>query len=50
MSQSYAVAMDMRPAVSHIPCATYSREHTGDIITFTQFEEGGLLFVTFDDI
>ena len=34
--------MDMRPAVLHIPYATYSKEQTGDIFTFAQFEEGGL--------
>ena len=33
----------MRPAVSYTPCAKYSKEKTGDIITFTQFEEGNLL-------
>ena len=32
--------------VSYIPCATSSREQTGNIITFTQFEEGGLLYET----
>ena len=35
--------MAMQPAVSYIPYATYSREQTVKIITFTQFEEGGLL-------
>ena len=38
--------MDMRPAVSYIPCDTHSKEQTDDIITFTQFEEGGLLSET----
>ena len=33
----------MQPDVSYIPYATSSREQTGNIITFTQFEEGGLL-------
>ena len=37
-SQPYAEAMDMRPAVSYIPCAAYSKEKTSDIITFAQFE------------
>ena len=41
--------MAMRPAVSYIPCATSSREQTGNIITFAQFKEGGLLYETFDD-
>ena len=35
--------MAMRLAVSYIPCATYSKEQTGDILTFAQFEEGNLL-------
>ena len=34
--------MAMRTAVSCTPCATSSREQTGDIITFAQFEEGDL--------
>ena len=38
--------MDIKPAVSYIPYATYSRVKTGDIITFTQFEEGNLLSET----
>ena len=32
----------MRPDVTYTPCATSSREQTGDIITFAQFEEGDL--------
>ena len=36
-SQSYAEVMSMRPYVSYIPCDTYPKEQTGDIITFTQF-------------
>ena len=35
--------MAMRPSVTYTPCATYLREQTGDIITFTQFEEGNIL-------
>ena len=42
-SQPYAEAMAMRTAMSYTPNATSSREKTGDIITFTQFEEGNLL-------
>ena len=42
-SQPYAEDMAMRPAVSCIPYATSSREKTGNIITFTNFEEGNLL-------
>ena len=46
MSQPYAEANAMRPAVSYIPCDTPSQEQTGDIITFIQFEEGNLLSET----
>ena len=35
--------MDMRPAVSYTPYDKCSMEHTCDIITFEQFEEGILL-------
>ena len=42
MSQPYAEAMDILPAVSHIPYATSSTKKNGKIITFTQFEEGNL--------
>ena len=48
-SQLYSEAMAMRPAVTYIPCATSSREQTGDIITFTQFEEGNILTETRDN-
>ena len=41
--------MNMRPDVSYIPCATYSKRKTGDIITFAKFEEGGLLSENRDD-
>ena len=43
MSQPYAEAMDMLPAVSYIPYDTSARGQTGNIITFSQFEEGNLL-------
>ena len=33
----------MCPAVTYEPCATSPREKTGDIITFTQLEEGKIL-------
>ena len=46
MSQPYAEAMYMQPAVSCITYDTYSREKTSNIITFTQFEEGNLLSET----
>ena len=34
--------MTMRPAGMYTPCATSSREQTGNIITFAQFEEGNI--------
>ena len=34
--------MDMNPKVSYIPYYASSKEQTGDIITFTQFEVGNL--------
>ena len=48
-SQPYVEAMELRLDVSYIPCATYSKEETGNIITFAQFEEGDLLSETRDD-
>ena len=42
-SFTYSDAMAMQPAVQYVTYATYSVEQTGDIITFTHFEEGGLL-------
>ena len=33
----------MRPAVTYTPYATSSKEQTGDVITFAQFQEGNLL-------
>ena len=48
-SQPYAEAMDVQPAVSNIPYATCSKEKTGNIITFTYFEEGGLQSETRND-
>ena len=41
-SQPYSEAMAMRPVVTYTNCAMSSREQTGDINTFTQFEEGNL--------
>ena len=41
-SKSYSEAMEMHPDVTYTTCATSSREQTGDIITFTQFEEGNI--------
>ena len=39
----------MRPEVTYTPYDTYSKEKTGDIITFTQFEEGCLVSETRND-
>ena len=39
-SRPYADAMEMHPAVTYTPYATSSKEQTGDVITFAQFEEG----------
>ena len=36
----------MRPEVTYTPYATPSKEQTGDVITFTQFEEGNILTET----
>ena len=33
----------MRPAVNYNPYARSSKEQTGDVITFAQFEEGNIL-------
>ena len=41
-SQYYSEVMAMRTAVTYTPCATSPREQTGNIITFTQFEEGNI--------
>ena len=34
----YSEAMAMRPAVTYTPYAASSKEKTGDVITFAQFE------------
>ena len=41
--------MAMRPAVTYTPYATSSKEQTGDVITFTQFEEGNIWTETCND-
>ena len=41
--------MRMRPEVTYSPFATSSKEQTGDVITFTQFEEGNILTETYND-
>ena len=43
MLQPYSEAMMMRPDVTYTPCATSSREQTGNITTFTHFEEADIL-------
>ena len=48
-SRPYAEAMAMHPAVTYTPYATSSKEQTGDIITFAQFEEGNLISETRND-
>ena len=49
MSRPYAEAMAMRPAVTYTPYATSSKGKNGDVITFTQFEEGNLISETSND-
>ena len=41
--------MAMRPEVAYTPYDTYSKEQTGDVIMFAQFEEGNLLTETCND-
>ena len=36
----------MRPAVTYTPYTTSSKEQTGNVITFAQFEEGNILIET----
>ena len=48
-SRLYAEAMAMRPIVTYTPYATSSKEQTGDVITFAQFEEGNLITETRND-
>ena len=48
-SRTYAEAMAMRPAVMYTQDATSSKEQTGNVITFAQFEEGNLLSETRND-
>ena len=43
MSRPYSEAMEMRPAVTYLLYTTSSKEQTGDVITFAQFEEGNIL-------
>ena len=48
-SRPYSEAMAMRPEVTYTPYATSSREQTGDVIMFAQFEEGNILTETRND-
>ena len=41
--------MAMRPTVTYTPYATSSKEQTGNVIMFAQFEEGNLLTETRND-
>ena len=41
--------MEMRPAVTYTPYATPSKEQTGNVISFAQFEEGNILTETRND-
>ena len=45
----FSEAMAMRPAVTYTPYATSSKEKTGNVITFAQFEEGKILTKTRKD-
>ena len=49
MSQPYSEAMVLRLAVTYTPYATSSKEKTGDVIMFAQFEEGNILTETCND-
>ena len=40
----------MRPAVTYTPYATSSKEKTGNVITFSQFEEGNILTENCNDV
>ena len=41
-SQPYSESMAMRPAMMYTPYGKFPREQTGNIIMFTQFEEGNI--------
>ena len=45
-SRPYEEAMAMRPTVTYTPYVTSSKEQTGDVIAFAQFEEGNLISET----
>ena len=48
-SQPYSEEVVMFPAVTYTPYATSSKEQTGNVITFAQFEEGNILTGTCND-
>ena len=48
-SRPYAEAMAMRPTVTYTPYTTSSKEQTGNVIKFSQFEEGNLISETRND-
>ena len=48
-SRPYSEAMPMRPAVTYTLYATSSKEQTGNVITFAQFEEREILTETRND-
>ena len=48
-SQPYSESVVMRPSVTYTLYATSLKEQTGDVITFTQFEEGNILTETHND-
>ena len=48
-SRPYAEVMAMRPTVTYTPYTTSSKEQTGNVIMFAQFEEGYLLTETCKD-
>ena len=49
-SRPYSEAMVIRLAVTYTPFSTSSKEQTGDVITFTQFEEGKIFTKTRNDV
>ena len=48
-SRPYSEVMVICPEVTYTPYATSLKEQTGDVITFTQFEEGNILTETLND-
>ena len=45
-SQPYSEAIETRPEVTYTPYATSTKEQTGNIFKFAQFEEGNILTET----